>query len=329
VDRFLRPSSGLGQFADYLLAATGSPIGGALMAMRQQEQEAADRDLNRRYKEAQIQRMEHPQPQADPEVVRVARFMYPDNPEKQREYILSRAPQSQGPANVQEWQYYNALSPEDQRRYLEMKRAEQTYLRDVEGAPTVVRPGMAGQGPVLQPLSTRAAEEQAAQDRKAAEARGAETGKGQAQAMAEYPVIEQSAQDAIAVIDALLEHPGFEGIYGLKSYLPIVRGSDRAGANALRNQIGGIAFLRAYETLKGGGHITEIEGLKATQALTRLMDPSISPEEARKAAEEFKQVIRAGLDRARRGVTVGNSPQASPMPVPTAPSSGWSIEEVR
>lgn len=31
-----------------------------------------------------------------------------------------------GPSSVQEWQYYNSLSPEDQERYLGMKRAQQT-----------------------------------------------------------------------------------------------------------------------------------------------------------------------------------------------------------
>ena len=72
---------------------------------------------------------------------------------------------------------------------------------------------------------------------------------------------------------------------------PIVPGTERAGARSYLDQIGGQAFLQAFESLKGGGQITEIEGTKATTALTRLTDRTISYEEAQKA--NIGQIARA------------------------------------
>ncbi len=39
--------------------------------------------------------------------------------------------------------------------------------------------------------------------------------------------------------------------------------------NAMLDQVQGGAFLQAFESLKGGGQITQIEGEKATQAIVR------------------------------------------------------------
>lgn len=43
------------------------------------------------------------------------------------------------PSNIQEWQQYNAMAPEDQKRYLQMKRANQTL--NLGGSQMVVGPG--------------------------------------------------------------------------------------------------------------------------------------------------------------------------------------------
>jgi len=58
--------------------------------------------------------------------------------------------------------------------------------------------------------------------------------------------------------------------------------------------------LQAFESLKGGGHITEIEGQKATQAIGRL-DASQSPEDYRNALTELKGLLQLGMERERTG----------------------------
>lgn len=66
------------------------------------------------------------------------------------------------------------------------------------------------------------------------------------------------------------------------------------------NQIKGQAFLDAYERLKGGGVITEIEGKKATQALGRLEQYQSDADYA-KSLKDLRDVVSAGLERARGG----------------------------
>jgi hypothetical protein len=93
--------------------------------------------------------------------------------------------------------------------------------------------------------------------------------------------------------------PGFEGYVG--AGIPGMRfleGSDEASYERRQLQVEGRAFLEAFESLKGGGAITEIEGAKATQAISR-MNKAQSEVEYIKAARELQEVVRKGVDRAR------------------------------
>jgi hypothetical protein len=65
------------------------------------------------------------------------------------------------------------------------------------------------------------------------------------------------------------------------------------------DQLGGAAFLQAFESLKGGGQITEIEGLKATQAISRLGQRAVSPQAFRGALRELQQIYANAEARAR------------------------------
>jgi hypothetical protein len=79
----------------------------------------------------------------------------------------------------------------------------------------------------------------------------------------------------IARIDALMNDPNLEDALGLEG---IVRGfvssvgldDNVARVNEMIKQIRGDVFLQAFEKLKGGGQITELEGMKAEQAMARL-----------------------------------------------------------
>jgi hypothetical protein len=57
------------------------------------------------------------------------------------------------PSSVQEWNYYNGLSKSDQQRYLEMKRSQQSWVRDVNEVPTVITAGTGGAPASTQSLS--------------------------------------------------------------------------------------------------------------------------------------------------------------------------------
>jgi hypothetical protein len=128
-------------------------------------------------------------------------------------------------------------------------------------------------------------------------------------------------------------HPGFEGVVGMG--VPGVRfipGTQAASFDALFRQAEGGAFLQAYESLRGTGQITEIEGSKATSALTR-MERSQTEVEFVKAAREFANVIRGAVARADKRYTAltGEAPPAAAAPrrkTPTKGSDGWGKAKV-
>jgi len=93
---------------------------------------------------------------------------------------------------------------------------------------------------------------------------------------------------------------GFETAvgFGLPSYLTPA-GSSASDFKVRLDQIKDRTFLQAFETLKGSGQITEKEGEKATSALNR-MSTAQSEVEFIKAAREFEQNLRTGMDLAKK-----------------------------
>lgn len=100
---------------------------------------------------------------------------------------------------------------------------------------------------------------------------------------------------------ATAPHPGFQDAVGA-TYLPgarFVPGTQAASFQALQNQVEGTAFLSAFEALKGGGAISEKEGEKATAARMR-MTLAQNENEYIKAAREFQDIVRKGVENAQR-----------------------------
>lgn len=133
-----------------------------------------------------------------------------------------------------------------------------------------------------------------------------------------------SAANQIDVIDKALAHPGLETSVGLSGKLDprnYVQGTDAADFRAVLNQIGGSAFLQAFESLKGGGQITEMEGKKATDAIARL-DRAQSDEEFKQSLNDLRQVMADGYRRLS-GRDYGKAPPAG------GASGGWTVTEVK
>ena len=95
-------------------------------------------------------------------------------------------------------------------------------------------------------------------------------------------------------------HPGISAVGSaigrLGSYVP---GSSGADFMAMYDQVKGQAFLEAVQKMKGSGAISEVEGTKAAAAVTR-MNTSQSREEFTKAAREFQDSMRRGMQDAQR-----------------------------
>lgn len=157
-----------------------------------------------------------------------------------------------------------------------------------------------------------------------------------ADAVRALPQVEQTAKNLSGQIDALIgdlgrplkpgqvpakPHPGFESAVGA-TYLPgarFVPGSDTADFANRLEQIQGGTFLKAFESLKGGGQITEIEGQKATQALNR-MRLAQSEKEFVAAAREFQQNLELGVklaaQQAGKSMPAPQTPTQSTAPLP-------------
>jgi hypothetical protein len=111
-------------------------------------------------------------------------------------------------------------------------------------------------------------------------------------------------------------HLGFESAVGtsfskaLPQFMVPYAGTERAGFDTRLAQVKGGAFLEAYNTLRGGGAISETEGAKGTAALNR-MDSATSEVEFIRAARDFEKIVKTGLDRARamaKGAGGANAP---------------------
>lgn len=112
---------------------------------------------------------------------------------------------------------------------------------------------------------------------------------------------------------------GFEDVIGA-TWRPgyrFISGTDASNFDALLDQVQGQQFLQAYEKLKGTGQITEIEGQKATDAMSR-MKRAVSEPEFVKAAREFMGIVQAGLNRLnQREAKLGGAAPAGPRRTPT------------
>jgi hypothetical protein len=126
----------------------------------------------------------------------------------------------------------------------------------------------------------------------------------------------QKTFDTAGYMDDLLEkvktHPGRQYSTGKSSILPKPPGTAPADFQVLLDQVQGAQFMQAYETLKGGGQITEIEGKKATDAMAR-MNPRQSEESFLQGVEEFQSIVRKAKERA-----AAKLPQAESASTPAA-----------
>lgn len=123
-------------------------------------------------------------------------------------------------------------------------------------------------------------------------------------------------------VEDLVNHPGFETSVGAKGpsrlfgadaiFGGAAGGTDAASFDARLDQVKGQQFLQAFETLKGGGQITEVEGAKATAAISR-MNRAQTESEFKDAAKEFIDTVDGAMQRARSkaGISISNEAPTS------------------
>lgn len=126
------------------------------------------------------------------------------------------------------------------------------------------------------------------------------------------------AQTMLDTIDSILADPGLNTAVGKGGLVtqfmgPFAPESSRARSKI--EQLQGQTFLQAFESLKGGGQITEVEGKKAEQAIARL-NTAQSPEDFRAALMELRGVVeraQGGASGAPQGVGQSQNPPSADM----------------
>jgi hypothetical protein len=122
-------------------------------------------------------------------------------------------------------------------------------------------------------------------------------------------------------LDQLLNHEGLSRAVGLGIPKALqLPGTPEADFAARFEQIQGGVFLQAFNSLRGGGQITESEGTKATAALLRAKTTQ-SEKEFKEAIREYIGYIKTGLERLNKkaGLRVSeSSPSPTATPQPTA-----------
>lgn len=154
----------------------------------------------------------------------------------------------------------------------------------------------------------------------------AEKEKGSAKGLAEValPQVLANSDQILKVIEQVQNHPGKQYGLGLWSKAPTIPGTPQADFRAAAAQLKGQTFLQAYQSLKGGGAITDIEGTKGENALAR-MDQAQSQKAYDEALNDFKQVIRGGMDRAKSKASGTNAVPSSTANMTTS-GVKWSVE---
>lgn len=212
------------------------------------------------------------------------------------------------PSNVREWQYYQSLSPEQRQQYLTMKRAEKWLDTGTEFTSPV--PGNPTAPPRAIPKNV--AEEQ----------RQKQFGEAGGKAAADLPRALAAGDRMLEQIQGVLNDPNLQNVTGWQGFFPTFNPRNVDTEERIA-QLGGGAFLQAFESLKGGGQITEIEGKKATDALARLTNLRQSDSGFLQALKDFQaEVVRLqALAKQRAG-----GGQAA---TPAAPANGgWSMQRV-
>ena len=100
------------------------------------------------------------------------------------------------------------------------------------------------------------------------------------------PQVESTSKQILKTIADVKDHPGKKWSLGAYSKLPTVPGTEQANFRVALGQLQGQTFLQAYQTLRGGGAITDIEGAKGTAALNA-MNTAQTEEAFNKAADDF------------------------------------------
>ena len=120
-----------------------------------------------------------------------------------------------------------------------------------------------------------------------------------------------SANDTLKQIEDAYNHPGRKAATGGSWGAGYIPATDARDYRIKIAQLAGGAFLTAFQSLRGGGQITEVEGKKATDAITTLGDLTASESAHEQALKDFYDIVARAKQRAEGHIKELNVPQSA------------------
>jgi len=121
---------------------------------------------------------------------------------------------------------------------------------------------------------------------------------GQAQGIdiAKAPEIISTSNRSISQINEVLNHPAFSTASGVLSPLQNIPGTSAYDFGRRLEQLQGVAFLQAFDSLRGAGAVSNREGEIAQTAIARIK-AGLSPSDLRKALDELRMIAEAAKEK--------------------------------
>lgn len=159
----------------------------------------------------------------------------------------------------------------------------------------------------------------------------AETAAGSAEGKAEVdkeqaaPQVIERADEGLRIIDGILNDPALPSVVGKiqgrmspEGMSGVLMSQEGVNLVTRMEQLEGQAFTNAFESLKGGGQITEREGQAATRAIANLS--RLQDENAYAQSLGYLRTLLENAKRRAKGETVGETLPGGNAPQPTASS---------
>jgi hypothetical protein len=178
----------------------GEILGQSALQARQMGQQSEEADLMRKYREAQIGALQTPKTGNAPSSVQEYEYAKQNGFKGSFQDWIVAGGQSSRPSAVQEWEHFNKLSPQDQDKYLLMKRAQMQKVEELAGGKAVVSASPMG-NVTTTGLTSLPQEAAAAETVKQAEGRGGAVGKTQGEITGGILTKGSNARSVLGMID--------------------------------------------------------------------------------------------------------------------------------
>jgi hypothetical protein len=234
------------------------------------------------------------------------------------------------PANIREWEYYNALPPEDQSAYLRMKRSNPYLNLGTEFAqPDPANPGMLA-GPTI-PIDNRG---QAA-DTAGGTVLGRETAERELQRPAVQAAMVQAdakTDQVMSVIDRAINMAGAGETGLVGSVMGAVPGSKaydlRAAITTVKANLGFAELQAMRDASPTGGALGQVavQELVALQSTLESLDPNQSEDQLKANLARVKELLERQKMYRQAAAAAKYSTPGVPSGNQTSTGVQWSVE---